>query len=285
MKKRGPKPRLATVLTKELLWQKYIVGGKSGPQIASEVGCSSSVVGKYLKKHGIPTRSISESKRGRRLSAQHRKSISQALKGKLVGEKNPFFGRRHSEETKRRIGKANTGNRWSHSEEAKKKIGAAHRGKKYSKKTREKIAAARRGQKHSEESKKKISVAVSGERNPMWQVPRPDMVGRNNPSWKGGITKLSQLIRTTCLYSLWRQEVYERDGYTCQMCGDQTSGNLNADHIIPFSFLLQEYSITSLAKAKECEELWDIDNGRTLCVDCHKQTDTWGYKAANYLRS
>lgn len=31
----------------------------------------------------------------------------------------------------------------------------------------------------------------------------------------------------------------------------------------------------------EYEELWDIKNGRTLCKDCHKLTDTYGGRANN----
>lgn len=27
-----------------------------------------------------------------------------------------------------------------------------------------------------------------------------------------------------------------------------------------------------------CDELFDINNGRSLCLDCHRQTDTYGYK-------
>ena len=26
----------------------------------------------------------------------------------------------------------------------------------------------------------------------------------------------------------------------------------------------------------DLKKLWDINNGRTLCRDCHMKTDTWG---------
>ena len=38
----------------------------------------------------------------------------------------------------------------------------------------------------------------------------------------------------------------------------------------------------------DCEELWNINNGRTLCIQCHKLTDTWGYRPDiifNYVSS
>lgn len=56
----------------------------------------------------------------------------------------------------------------------------------------------------------------------------------------------------------WRVKVYERDNYTCQTCGlkEEVSGNLNAHHLDGWHW---------------CKERrFDIDNGITLCVDCHK---------------
>ena len=50
----------------------------------------------------------------------------------------------------------------------------------------------------------------------------------------------------------------------------------DADHIYPFSKIIDDFNITSIEEAISCEKLWDIDNGRTLCRDCHKKTDTWG---------
>ena len=40
--------------------------------------------------------------------------------------------------------------------------------------------------------------------------------------------------------------------------------------------------ISNLEEALECEELWDINNGRVLCENCHKKTDTWGIKANKF---
>jgi len=40
----------------------------------------------------------------------------------------------------------------------------------------------------------------------------------------------------------------------------------------------------SVEEAKDCSELWDTDNGRTLCHPCHKLTDTYGWKLYNKSR-
>jgi len=61
-------------------------------------------------------------------------------------------------------------------------------------------------------------------------------------------------------YKDWRTKVYERDNYVCQKCG-QKGGKLNAHHIKPYA----EFPDLRL----------DIDNGLTLCEECHKK-EHWG---------
>lgn len=101
-----------------------------------------------------------------------------------------------------------------------------------------------------------------------------------NSNWKGGVTKLQERVRKCFKYRQWRSDVFQRDRYTCQECSARNGiGNgetiLNADHIKPFSLILQENSIDTFEKAMICEELWNINNGRTLCLGCHKKTPTY----------
>ena len=93
--------------------------------------------------------------------------------------------------------------------------------------------------------------------------------GPNSHFWKGGVTPKHRRIRSSAEYARWRTDVFERDNYTCQFCGIRTGEGvgkvvLNADYIKPFS--------------KHPELRLDVDNGRTLCVQCHKTTDTYGVK-------
>lgn len=98
--------------------------------------------------------------------------------------------------------------------------------------------------------------------------------GKNSPHWKGGITPLNLKIRNSKEYKEWRENVFRRDNYTCIQCGDNRGGNLEAHHIVPFCKI---YRIKSLQYL-----LWDINNGHTLCRECHKKTPTWSGRARNY---
>jgi len=118
-----------------------------------------------------------------------------------------------------------------------------------------------KGKKLSEEIRQKLSLAQKG-------VKRPNRAGAKSNLWKGGVTEKNHLIRTSLEYKLWRTAVFERDNYKCVWCGDYNYEGrgktvvLHADHIKPF--------------CNYPELRFAIDNGRTLCVDCHKTTDTWG---------
>lgn len=78
--------------------------------------------------------------------------------------------------------------------------------------------------------------------------------GKSNPAWRGGITPIEIALRKTFEYEEWRKSVFERDDYTCKVCGE-IGGKLEADHIKPWSLY------------KELR--FDLSNGQTLCESCH----------------
>lgn len=92
---------------------------------------------------------------------------------------------------------------------------------------------------------------------------RRSFQGEGNPSWKGGITPENKRIRRSKEYMKWREAVFNRDDHTCQACHVR-GGVLNADHIKQFAYYP--------------ESRLDVNNGRTLCVDCHSKTDTYKKK-------
>jgi len=126
-------------------------------------------------------------------------------------------------------------------------------GKKLTPEHKEKIRQGNLGKEYSLDTRKKISLAKKGNKSHFW---------------KGGISTDNEKFRRSAIYKIWRKAVFERDNYTCVFCrkkfikGVTGDIELNADHIKPFA----HYPELRLA----------IDNGRTLCVDCHRKTDSWG---------
>ncbi len=111
-----------------------------------------------------------------------------------------------------------------------------------------KISQAMEGKKHSLEHNVKISKGVKGK-----------TAGSKHYNYKGG-RKMYDVVYNSFQYADWRKSVFVRDNFTCVICKTK-SKRLNADHILP--------------KCLYPEKMFDLDNGRTLCVDCHKLTNTY----------
>lgn len=139
---------------------------------------------------------------------------------------------------------------------------------------------------HTKEWKEMMSVKFSGENNPFYGKKHSaenilmKMSGKNSGNWQGGVSSEYHLIRESTEYKLWREAVLKRDNYKCVQCGLKRGWNkelkmritIEVDHIKPFALFP--------------ELRFAIDNGRCLCVSCHRKTDTWGlnkkYQIAMY---
>jgi 5-methylcytosine-specific restriction endonuclease McrA len=160
------------------------------------------------------------------------------------------------------------------SKETREKLRLANLGKKQSPETIEKRVKASTGQKRTGELKELFRQQKLGSNNPMFGK-KPSDAHRLKLSiaakkyWGSRVDvdrqKRYERIRHSVEYKLWRESVFKRDNYTCVECGDKKGGNLEADHIKPF--------------AAYPELRFDITNGRTLCVSCHRKTPTWGIYA------
>lgn len=98
---------------------------------------------------------------------------------------------------------------------------------------------------------------------------RPDIARENNYNWKGNPKSENHRIRESTEYKLVREACFKRDNYTCIWCG-QRGGKLNADHIKPFALFP--------------ELRFALDNLRTLCLACHRRTETYGGKLSVFNR-
>lgn len=79
--------------------------------------------------------------------------------------------------------------------------------------------------------------------------------GWKNGNWQGG-TSSEHAKWYSDVGNAWRNSILERDGFVCQSC-NQHGGDLNAHHILPYS---QHPDFRAA-----------IDNGITLCEDCHRE--------------
>jgi 5-methylcytosine-specific restriction endonuclease McrA len=81
------------------------------------------------------------------------------------------------------------------------------------------------------------------------------MIGPKSAKWIDGKSLERDRARLGTELKHWRKKVYSRDNYTCQHC--QSKGYLHAHHIIEW--------------AKDETQRFNVDNGITLCVDCHSK--------------
>jgi hypothetical protein len=163
------------------------------------------------------------------------------------GDKMPKRGYKQTKEHIKKSSEARTGiKRKPLSEEHKMKLSNLHKGKPL-----------------SEEHRIKISLGQKG---------RIGLKGDKNPFWKGGVSSLKNLIRSSVKYKEWRSKVFERDNWTCQTCKTRGNIDIEAHHRKSFNKLLREFNIKTTEESDNCKELWDIDNGVTLCEDCHNLT-------------
>lgn len=171
-------------------------------------------------------------------------------------------------------GKAGTYPTWKLSAETKKKMSIAQKGKKRSPETIAKmksIVRTKEWKRHTKENHHD----VSGKNNPNYGKHHSKETRKKisiaNGSKKGWITPLTKAIRKSWKMRQWRSDIFSRDDFTCQDCGGR--GNyLEAHHIKQFALIFKENNIKNMEEALNCEELWNLNNGMTLCQYCHNKT-------------
>lgn len=252
-KKRSEEAKRKTSETLKKFWENYDSTERDKKISIANRGQVSWIKGKHhseetRRKIGLAHKDKNVSLKTRQLLSiraknrtdKHNVAISRGLKLRFLDKKNhPRFGVPVSLETRRKIGLGNKGKK--HSEEHRRKIGLKLKGKPLSLETRRKISEAHKGEKA------------------YW--------------WRGGLTPINKQVRGSLEMKLWREAVFKRDNWTCVWCGlkggwskeQRKKIEIQADHIKSFS----QYPNLR----------FDINNGRTLCVDCHKKTDTYAGKS------
>lgn len=207
----------------------YVDEQKSLNAIAAIYGTSASVVSRWLKSAGVESRDVRE---------------ATMLSGKY-GVQNEA----HRESLRQNIAKARTNLTAESREKARQKMVGReppNKGKPWTPEHRAKQAEIRSSPEHRE----KLAAAHRGEKSHLW---------------KGGKTPESSLHGWR--WRALRREVYERDGWTCQDCGERCLNTkdsrskpklkIQAHHKIP-----RRYGGTD-----------DLENLVTLCMSCHHKRE------------
>lgn len=169
-------------------------------------------------------------------------------KGQFQKGDNERLGKSCPEEVRKKIGKANRGKKRTEAfkENLRRLKGKGVLGQRTKElwenlEYRTHMVCVHRGQKYTEELRKKRSAAYKGKKSHFW---------------KGGVTPVNQIIRTSIEFRLWREAVFARDNWTCQKTSER-GGKLHPHHVQNFA----DYP----------ELRFEIDNGVTLSGVAHRK--------------
>ena len=166
----------------------------------------------------------------------------------FVGNKSPMFGKKHNNETRRKISLAHRGKVVS--SETRKKLSKINIGKELSSITKGKIGKASLNRHWSIKSRKKLSKSISGTNHHNWRG------GKSFEPW--GIDFDMEL----------KNEIRRRDNYMCQICyytEEQLGYKLSVHHI--------DYNKKNNKK----------NNLICLCKSCHSKTGFSRKDWSNYF--
>jgi hypothetical protein len=115
------------------------------------------------------------------------------------------------------------------------------------------------------------------------------ITGNRSYMWQGEKAKYNLRFRdalsNTYLYRHWRNEIKKRDG-KCVNCGENKP-RMHVHHIYPLASIIRDEKWvyerwTDLYKSPN-SKLWDIDNGVTICEDCHYSLISYALQQKGYI--
>jgi len=216
---------------------------------------------------------------GKKITSNHKRCVQCANKGrKHTKEHNEkirqsLMGKKHTKERIEKNRKSHIGIKQSEATIRKRRealIGRSYEdiyGLDKAKLQKQKRAESQTGMFYSTKTRKKLSLSLGGTGIPYERM------------------RLTLAIRYLSEYNNWRTEVFKRDNYTCQECGQQ-GGYLESHHKKEFHIIFTEflkiYDQFSPINDKEIlrrlarkyNPFWELTNGKTLCQDCHNLTKT-----------
>lgn len=95
---------------------------------------------------------------------------------------------------------------------------------------------------------------------PYYTILCPPGKGELNLRWKGGVV-YHRVERATYEYIDWRKQVFNRDHYACQCCGDK---NEHGHHVKICAHHIKNWK-------DHPDDRYDVENGITFCESCHNK--------------
>ena len=129
-----------------------------------------------------------------------------------------------------------------------------------------------KGKHHREETKQKIRIAHIGKMSPLRGRCLSEVVkhkmseaqrGSKGSGWRGGISQTYLKKLSDRSWDKIRKKVYERDKWTCQICGKHCQAkDIQCHHITPYRISHND----------------DMENLITLCRSCHMREEWKHYR-------
>jgi hypothetical protein len=206
------------------------------------------------------------------LSPEHKELLRSFSIGRVPSERQrelsriANLGKHPSDETRAKMSAAGKG-KHTMSESTKAAIRLSRLGVPMSEETKRRISESKKGKPLSERARIAMLAVSAGnvgrkesiEKRMQRSLAAPH--GDKSPLWKGGVTPEITRIRTSSEYGQWRTSVFTRDAYTCQKC----SAHSGKGHAV----ILEAHHMDCFADFPE--KRLDVDNGITLCKECHHE--------------
>lgn len=186
----------------------------------------------------------------------------QKIRETLSGRESPKKGCKISDGQKQKISKTLK----KHYKRGTLKPYAHWTGKKMSVATREKMSITHKANPNSGRFKKGSKVNLG-------RI-RLDMRGSNNPNWKGGTT--TEINKRTS-DPKWRElakQIYERDNWRCQICGEHCRNKILCHHILP----VRENGTDNP------RNLTTLDRGHHTKIEKSKFQDFWRFYLSKHIK-
>lgn len=93
-------------------------------------------------------------------------------------------------------------------------------------------------------------------------------IGNNHHNWRDIGGRITKPIRSLKNYKLWRLSIFERDNYSCIECGSKEK--LHIHHLVNLAEIVTDIIKNKGKLIYTDKRLFDINNGITLCINCHR---------------